>query len=323
MTERPTIAEDDCNSDVKDLVALLPVAYFGSDLTAAVQSYQRSRGLDPDGIVGPKTWDALENNAPPYVPPGLPAPMSDAMQSGICDLAENSLIAQYDWADRGRAPVGYIKGVALAFGNAYRQWRIGYPPAMNMARANTGNADKDALAWYAGEFNDLGMSNEKDGRRTLRHLWVLLMGLGMRESSGQHCCGRDMSASNTSSDTCEAGAWQTSYDAHGCSDDWDTLFEAFAAAVETDNPQGFLAAFHEDVECSSSNWDCYGSGSGYLHQEMSKGQPAYAAEVCAVTLRCLRQHYGPINRREAELRLEADDLLHEVQDYIDDAEPAA
>jgi Putative peptidoglycan binding domain len=326
MANRPTIAEGDVGPDVKDLIELLPTYYFDATLTRAVEDYQRSRGLTVDGIVGPQTWAALESQAPPYVPPGLPAPMPQAMIDYIAAGAAKSSIASYNWANRGTAPIGYTKGVAVAFGNIYRQWRAGYPPALDMAKANTHNSDKDALSWYAGIFDQYDMDNSKSGAATLRHLWVLLMGLGMRESSGKHCCGRDQSASNISSDTCEAGAWQTSYDAHGCSPQWNILFDAYFASAEnpdTDNPQGFLATFKEGVSCSSADWQCYGSGKGYLHQEMSKEAPAYAASVCAITLRNLRQHFGPINRREAEVKQAADDMLWEVQRTIDAAEPVA
>ena len=42
------------------------------------------------------------------------------------------------------------------------------------------------------------MRNDVSGTDTLRHLFVLMIGLGMRESSGRYCEGRDQSASNTS-----------------------------------------------------------------------------------------------------------------------------
>jgi hypothetical protein len=320
MTQRPTIQEGDSGPDVKDLVALLPLYSFDSTLTEAVITYQRSRGLDADGIVGPQTWAALESGAPPYMPPGLPLPMPPGMQDAIEDIASNSAIAGYDWDDRGEAPIGYTKGVALAFGNCYRAWKGGYPPAVDMAKAATDDPGDDVLAWYADDFRRLGMSNSQDGAATLRHLWIVVLGLGMRESSGQHCCGRDQSASNTSADTAEAGAWQTSYDAHTCSPHFDTVFASFEAAVDSDYPQGFLDAFSEDVSCSGSNWDNYGTGSGCQHQDMSKNQPAYAAEVCAITLRHRRNHYGPVNRNEVELRHDADDMLREVQACIDRVE---
>ena len=39
------------------------------------------------------------------------------------------------------------------------------------------------------------------------------LGLGMRESSGQYCCGRDTSEDNTTADTAEAGLFQMSWNA--------------------------------------------------------------------------------------------------------------
>lgn len=319
---RPTIGEGDCSEDVTYLLTVLPVRYFDDAVDKAVVAYQRSRGLAADGIVGPATWAALEGDAPPYVPPGLPPAMEPNVQAHIEQIAANSTIANNDWDGRGMAPVGYTMGVACAFANAYRQFLIGYPPAVEMAKANTHNSDKDVMAWEAGRFNSAGMSNEKAGVDTLRHLWAYLLGLGMRESSGEHCCGRDQSASNTSADSCEAGAWQTSYDAHGCSPNWDMLFDAFNTGSESDNPQGFLDTFEQGVSCSNSEWDCYGSSTsnGYQHQKMSKSQPAYAAEVACITLRCLRQHYGPVIRREVEIEPAADAMLHEVQNYIDTVE---
>lgn len=290
---------------------------FGSATDTAVRDYQRSRALDVDGIVGEQTWMALDTHMPPYTPAGLPPPLTITQQDAIARIAINSAIANYSWQDRGRAPAGYIKGFALSFANTYLQWAKGYLPAIEMAKANTGNSDKDVLAWYESYFVEARMFNTEDGRDTLRHLWALMLGLGMRESSGRHCEGRDQSADNVSSDTAEAGLFQTSYNAHSCSSQFDLLFETFSAGGAADNPQGFIEWFEEGVSCSSSSWQNYGSGNGAEFQDMCKHQPAFACETCAIVLRKLRQHYGPINRYEAELRTEADDMLMEVQDYID------
>jgi hypothetical protein len=312
-----TYLQQELNSDNR--AGLATDGDFGPATDSAVRTYQTSRKLSVDGIVGTQTWEALETDAPPVPPPGLPPPMSDDDIEAICEIAETSSIAEYSWRDRGVAPVGYIKGVAVAFANAYQQFLVDYPPAFEMAHRSTGNTDKDALAWYADVFANRGLDISQDGSDTLRALWTLLMGLGMRESSGKHCEGRDQSASNTTSDTAEAGAWQTSYDARGGSDHFNTLFDAYNAGSGR-NPQGFVEVFREGVSCSSSSWQNYGSGDGYKHQQMSKEQPAYAAEVCAITLRNLRQHYGPINRKEAEVVNAAEDMLKQVQDYIDAGE---
>jgi hypothetical protein len=55
-----------------------------------------------------------------------------------------------------------------------------------------------------------------------------MMGLGMRESSGQHCEGRDMSADNVSSDTAEAGLFQMSWNASGCSTVMQTVLDQYS-----------------------------------------------------------------------------------------------
>lgn len=43
---------------------------FGPQTLSAVQAFQRKKGLVPDGIVGPQTWDALQGRVPPPLPIG-------------------------------------------------------------------------------------------------------------------------------------------------------------------------------------------------------------------------------------------------------------
>jgi hypothetical protein len=240
-------------------------------------------------------------------------PLPSGNDEAVMKIAANSAIAKYKWKDRGVAPLGYTKGFALAWAQVLRKYLIGDRIALEMAKANTHDDDTDVLSWYNSNFEALGMSNEVEGTDTLRHLFALLMGLGMRESSGKHCEGRDTSASNTTSDTAEAGLYQTSYNAHVCT----PRFDEVMADYENDMCKGYLEVFREGVSCSSSSWASYGSGPGRTFQDMCKEQPAFAVETCALVLRNLRQHYGPINRKEAELRHEADDMLHAVQHQVE------
>jgi len=156
------------------------------------------------------------------------------------------------------------------------------------------------------------MSNNTSGADTLRHLFVLMIGLGMRESSGKHCEGRDTTAHNVTSDTAEAGLFQVSFNAKDASPLLPQIFAQYKA-----NPSGFLDVFKEGVHCSAASLENFGSGDGRDFQRLCKECPAFAAEFAAVALRHIRKHWGPIIRRQAQVRPECDALLSQVQAAID------
>jgi N-acetylmuramoyl-L-alanine amidase/Putative peptidoglycan binding domain len=287
---------------------------FGSATDAAVRGYQASRGLDPvDGWCGEDTWNALDTHKPPLPPP--PGALTPEQQRAIKDIVSASSIFNYSWRDRGKAPKGYSWGMGLAFAQTYIKLLGQHPAAIEMSKARK-NSDKDALNVYRQEYASLSMSNEQNGPETLRHLYALLLGQGMRESSGKHCEGRDMSADNVQSDTAEAGLFQTSYNAHGASDpEFDALMAEYSTAAM--RPTCYLDTFAEGVSCSSSDWSNFGSGTGAAFQKLCKECPAFAVETCALTLRNLCNHYGPIVRHETELKREADEMFKAVQTYVD------
>jgi hypothetical protein len=242
------------------------------------------------------------------------------LAENIPEIAAASAIAAYEWNNRGQAPVGYIQGMALTYAQVYRNYLAGDSSAHVMAQANTGNDETDAISWYNSRFVAHNMSNAVSGVDTLRHLWVLLLGLGMRESSGQYCCGwdREESRDELTADSAEAGLFQMSWNAHIASPELPKLFASYSA-----NPTaGYLASFKEGVQCSTADFETYGAGPGADFQKLAKYCPALAAQMAAVGLRTIRNHWGPINRHEAEIRLEANSLFLAVQKVVD-AEPPA
>jgi hypothetical protein len=60
------------------------------------------------------------------------------------------------------------------------------------------------------------------------------------------------------------------------------------------------------------------TGDGAEFQRLSKACPAFAAEFTAVGLRNIRKHWGPINRREVEVRSECEAMLRRVQTAVDE-----
>lgn len=307
---RPVLEKGDKGPDVAALQKSLGIpddGDFGPATETQVMAFQAAVGLGSDGIVGPSTWEEVD------LLDARMAKGSDGLTSelvaDILEVAEESSLNDYNWPERGQAPPGYIPGMCLCFALAVSWLQEGKSVATTMAQ-RLGDDDVDALTWYEDEFNDLDMGNDTPPDR-LRHLFVLLTGLGMRESSGRYCEGRDMSADNVSADTCEAGLFQSSWNFHGASSQISALYDTYWA-----DPNGFLETFNEGITPSANNLNCYGTGTGAAYQWLAKFSPAFAVMTTAVGLRVIRQHWGPINRHEVDIVPELDELLLEVQELI-------
>lgn len=299
----------------------------GPQTMAAIRAFQTARGITADGDAGPQTVAELDRALA-----GEPAPAPSGgqrAQQAILQAAGASPLAKVAWAGRGRAPIGYIRGMALAYADAYARLKAdpADPAIAIMARgvdADLGDAHRDALVWYGSSrfVSRLGMGNVKFGADTLRHLFVLLTGLGMRESSGRFCEGRDMSARNVSGDSAEAGLFQQSWDSRAATPVLPQLLVEWRG-----KPSGgsLVDIFREGVTCTEAglrNWGAAGS-QGRTFQTLCKTIPIFACYAAAVGLRTIRTHWGPINRHEAELRPEADELFKRVQAIVDAGEAIA
>jgi hypothetical protein len=231
-------------------------------------------------------------------------------------MAAASTCANYSWKNRGKAPKGYMKGMALTYARSFCRFKTttDAPTGLvNLFTAGAKTAAKDALAHYSSTFSGLSMNVSTAGINPLRSVYTLGIGLGMRESSGKYCEGRDMSASNTSASTAEAGMFQTSYNSMSASTELKKLYAEYKA-----NPSKcHLGVFKEGVS-SCSNSSIAGSGEGATYQALNKSCPAFAAEYAMVMLRVLRAHYGPITRKEAEITTACNQLLKNVETVIED-----
>ncbi|MFZ1885471.1 MAG: peptidoglycan-binding protein, partial [Rhodoplanes sp.] len=300
--------------DLQNLLGITEDGVFGDETEEAVREFQARNNLFVDGIVGSHTWGVLKESLPKLGGGTTEVSLTQATIDEIVKLAANSPLANVKWEDRGRSPPGYIKGMAVTFGQVYAKLKAQDSAARLMAAQNSGNAARDALALYDPQFRAAGIDNSVSGPATLRHLFVLLIGLGMRESSGKYNEGRDMSADNMAADTAEAGLFQMSWNARSASSELPRLF-----ALYSKKPDGFLSIFQEGVKPKETA--IIGAGEGAAFQRLCKSCPAFAAEAAAVGLRVLCRHWGPIKRHEAEIRPEADVLLKKVQEVVDTMQP--
>lgn len=255
------------------------------------------------------------------IPPAFAKDLRRDVRERVLELAAESPVARVFWRGRGRAPIGYVKGMALAWAVVYEKWRFGDPAAAIMAMADTARPEADALSWYDGVFVSRDMRNDESGSNTLRHLFVLMYGLGMRESSGRFCEGRDRSVPEhrATGETAESGMFQMSWDARFASREIINQFERYS-----DEYDDLMEVFREGVECTKSDLKSYGDGEGLLFQERcGKASPMCAILTTGVGLRVVRDHWGPINRRAAEVRQDVNELLRKVQETLDDDQVVA
>jgi hypothetical protein len=133
----------------------------------------------------------------------------------------------------------------------------------------------------------------------------------MRESSGRWCEGRDRSAQNVTATRAEAGLFQTSWNARVGSSLMPDLFQSYAGRTD------FLDVFKGGVRERDRDLENFGTGDGYEFQRLSKFCPAFAVEFAAVGLRNIRKHWGPLNRREAEVKRKADVMYRQVAQLVD------
>jgi len=231
-----------------------------------------------------------------------------------------SPLLHYDWPDRGVAPHGYTKGMAVAFAETYRRLKSGDPVALRAAQPGANDAGLDVLDYYASELAAAGATATTAADR-LVSVFGIMIGLGMRESSGRHCCGADTPEDRgpkghpipTTPDNAEAGLFQVSYDSIDGDADRQAVVDAFAGR------QDLLADFGEGAHCvKPARWPPdVGTGVKAQFQAQMKECPLFASLYTAMFLRQRRTHWGPINRKEAEVRHDAVILLTQVRAIVD------
>lgn len=248
-----------------------------------------------------------------------------ASNDSVIAAAKASPLMHYDWPHRGVAPAGYTKGMAVAFAETYRLLKSNYPAAVTAARPLAGDARHDVLDHYAPELAAVGASAKTPAGRLIS-VFAIMLGLGMRESSGRHCCGPDTPEDRgprgkpvpTTEQNAEAGLFQVSYDSVAGDADRQKIIDDYAGH------QDLLTEFGEGAHCSKpKHWPPeIGTGAAREFQAQMKECPLFAVLYTAMFLRQARGHWGPITRKEAEVRTDAVALYTKVKAIVDREETA-
>ncbi|QXQ06946.1 hypothetical protein KX816_02465 [Sphingosinicellaceae bacterium] len=240
----------------------------------------------------------------------------------VLAAAMASPLVAYFWPDkRGVAPRGYTKGMGVAFAQAYRMLKAQDRFMVKAAGPRTGSSAHDVLDWYEMELAAAGAKTSTAADRLIS-VFAIMLGLGMRESSGRHCDGPDTAEDRgprgrpvpTTPDNAEAGLFQVSYDSIHGDTDRQALVKAFAGR------QDLMDIFGEGASCTKPNhWPAdVGRGQQAAFQNQMKECPLFATLYTAMFLRQERGHWGPINRKKAEARSDAVILFGQIKAIVDD-----
>jgi len=231
---------------------------------------------------------------------GPPASGLSSLDARVANLAQHSACAHTYWKDRGVAPVGYVKRMALTYAKSVCETVRHRDAASKVMGQPVGGQDRDALAWY-------GLSGADDLIR-LRAAYTMAIGLGMRESSGNTTDGVDTHKRTLPTPSnAEAGLFQASHDSLRASFWLGHLYEQYSKTPE----QCRLDIFREGIR--DLHRDIVGTGPEADFQRFTKACPAFATEYAVVMLRVRRDHFGTVNVRRVEYIPSCESMLKAVE----------
>lgn len=226
-----------------------------------------------------------------------------SLRQAIYDVVEKSTAcSKRYWKNRGIAPMAYMKGMAIMYakqvcgqGSKFiEQDKI--RSTFKLSWENFSRKHTDGLEFYGLKGSAL-------------NTYTFLIGLGMRESSGRYCEGRDMSAGFAKDYSAEAGVFQSAY--------VDRLFNSELAPLYKKYQNGELncelEVFSKGVTCKDHNKVNHGNGDGVAFQKLTKQCPALNTQWAAITMRSWYTQFYPIKHKESEFRLECRDMLMKVE----------
>ena len=277
--------------------------------TVTVADNQRRQLHERTLLGGPRTPTAYLLRPRSSLVVAAQPPLSEETIAAIFELVDQSgFQKEYMWPDRGHAPRAYLLGMAVGYAVVYK--RLASDPTVQaMARpVDLANKHTDALAIYADRFAQAGLPLDDKPAVRLRRLYVLLTGLGMRESSGIYCTGVYAPDQNFASDTAEAGLFQASYNLVRGNPEYEPIRARYAGSTD------LRVIFSDQVACNPDQLQNWGDEpNGVEFQRLTKDCPAFAIEVALLGLRNRARLWAPMRQRSVTLSQKWDYILQSVE----------
>jgi len=140
--------------------------------------------------------------------------------------------------------------------------------------------------------------------------YTLITGMGMRESSGDIHAGRDLSANNTSDETAETGAFQFSKDSMPAHPDLKDLYTEYRTYPDLCSPEDWQ--FEGKPKIAKVNPNA-------KFTDFTRQCPRFSAEYAATAARTVREHFGTLNRKEAEMPESCHHMYSEIAQAVEKA----
>lgn len=212
---------------------------------------------------------------------------------------------KYFWKDRGRAFRSYVDGMALMYAKQVcgqgsdfiKQDKIN--STFYIKWQNKHYPHRDALEYYGISGSEL-------------NTYTFLIGLGMRESNGRYCKGRDRSQNYVEGHEAEAGIFQMAWVARLFNTEMPAIYEAYKSGKKSCELDAFKSP-EVTRRCDSYDAKIFGNGEGRNWQVLTKKCPAFAVEWAALLIRSNYRHFGPIIRKEVEYRNACRVMLQKVE----------
>jgi len=267
------------------------------------------------------THTAIQPPAPPPVVTPVPAPTpapvptptppvtppsggnSNLTMDQVNKIVNGSACSKYAFGNRGPAPLGYLKGIVVSYARTLCLYNTPNKTYAGQIGQAVGTDAHDALAHY-------GLNAATGGER-IKETYNLLIGLGLRESSGQYGTGWDRSklpGIQPTANNSETGAFQVSYDNNSAMPASAALYVTYQAQPDKCS----LDIFKEGADPVQQ--DFVGKPSaGYDFQYFMRYCPALQVDYAAAGIRVNRGQWGPLNRKEAEYYQPCEQMLSQVE----------